>query len=374
MMSRRRVILLVLLMLALAVAVFGHPWRWMQAALLMADVAAAGSESPWKWITGTPQRRALAWKRNDIVRAGDLYRPQGNSQGALVLSPGAAPRGRDDPRLIAFAETLARAGFIVLVPDIADLRNLQPSANDIASIADAIDELRVHAPHHKPGVLAISYALGPALIAAVQRDNCRDMGFIVGVGGFHDSREVVRYFTTGHYRLPDEVAWREAQPNEFGKWLFVLANGNRLDNENDRRLLMLIANARLRQTDADIGDWFGQLGPEGRRVFDLIANTDPRQVDRLIAALPRDLLAEMERLNPARFPLERLRCRVILLHGRDDRIIPFSQSVALQRAIGGANVELHLPDAIGHIEVDALSWSNVAPLWRAIDSLLALRD
>jgi len=33
-----------------------------------------------------------------------------------------------------------------------------------------------------------------------------------------------------------------------------------------------------------------------------------------------------------------------------------------------------VPDAIGHFEVDALSWSNVAPLWRAVDSLLALRD
>jgi len=373
-MTRRHAILLAVLAAALGVGIFGHLWRWTQAALLMADVAAAGRDTPWKWITAPPRRQPIEWQRNGIARSGDLYQPSGTSRGAMVLSPGAAPRGRYDPRLIAFAETLARARFVVLVPDIADLRNLQPSSNDIASIADAIDELAIRAADHKPGVLAISYALGPALIAAVQRDNCHGMGFIVGVGGFHDSREVVRYFTTGFHRLPDETAWREAQPNEFGKWLFVLANGNRLENDNDRRLLMSIANARLRQPDADIGDWFGQLGPEGRRVFDLIANTDPRQVDRLIAALPRNLLAEMEKLNPARFSLQRLRCPVILLHGRNDRIIPFSQSVALQRAIGGPAVELHLPDAIGHVEVDALSRSNVIPLWRAIDSLLALRD
>lgn len=373
-MSRRRVILLALLMLALGVAIFGHPWRWTQAALLMADIAAAGRDSPWKWVTDAPQRFPIAWKRNDIVRAGDLYRPQGQSRGAMVLSPGAAPRGRDDPRLIAFAETLARAGFVVLVPDIADLRNLQPSVKDIATIADAIDELVEQAPAHKPGILAISYALGPALIAALNRNDCNGMGFIGGVGGFHDSREVVRYFTTGYYRLPDETAWREAQPNEFGKWLFVLANASRLENDRDRRLLMLIANARLRQPNVDIGDWFGQLGTEGRRVFDLIANTDPRQVDRLIAVLPGNLQLEMEQLNPARFPLQNLRCRIILVHGLDDRIIPFSQSVALQQAIGGSNVEVHLPNAIGHVEVDALAWSNVAPLWRAIDSLLTLRD
>jgi alpha-beta hydrolase superfamily lysophospholipase len=71
--------------------------------------------------------------------------------------------------------------------------------------------------------------------------------------------------------------------------------------------------------------------------------------------------------------LERLTCPVILLHGRDDRIIPFSESIALKEAIGGERVELHLPDAIGHVEFNSLDWTNIAPLWRATDSLLARR-
>ena len=54
--------------------------------------------------------------------------------------------------------------------------------------------------------------------------------------------------------------------------------------------------------------------------------------------------------------------------------MPYSQSVALQRAFTNMRTELHLPDAIGHVEVDELGWFNIAPLWRAIDSLLALRD
>jgi pimeloyl-ACP methyl ester carboxylesterase len=372
-MTRRRAILLGLLAAALGVAVFGHPWRWTQAALLMADIAAAGRDTPWQWITRQPERRPISWTRDGIDRAGDLYLPAAIS-GAMVLSPGAAPGGRGDPRLVAFATSLARAGFAVLVPDIADLRNLRPSANDVASIVDAAAELGERVPTHKPGVMAVSYALGPTLIAAARSDHCAGMGFIVGIGGFHDLREVVRFFTTGHYQLPGESQWREAQPNEFGKWLFVFANAYRLDNEADRELLLRIAQARMADRDADIGDWFGRLGPDGRRIFDLIANTDPRHVDRLITNLPPPLLTELERLNPARQDLRRLDCRVILLHGRDDRIIPYSQSIALKEAIGGSIVELHLPDAIGHVEFTALQAANIVPLWRAIDSLLALRD
>lgn len=373
-MKRGRLFLLALLAGGLALAAFGHPWRWTQAALLMIDIAGAGRHTPWKSVTGEPQRAPIAWNRNGMARSGDLYRPAGDSRGAMVLSPGAAPQGRDDPRLIAFADTLARAGFVVLVPDIADLRNLQPSAGDIDTVADAIEELAARAPAHRPGVLAISYALGPALIAAQTRNDCAGMGFILGVGGFHDMREVVRFFTTGFHRFPGRSDWYEATPNEFGKWLFVLANGSRLENERDRDLLMQIAAARLRDPDADIGDWFGRLGMDGRRIFDLIANTDHRQVDRLIAGLPPPLLREMEKLNPARYDLGRLRCPVILVHGKDDRIIPYSQSIALQRAIGATGAQLYLPDAIGHVEVDRLRWSNIVPLWRATDALLALRD
>jgi pimeloyl-ACP methyl ester carboxylesterase len=371
-MTRRRVLLLGLFAVTLAVAVFGHPWRWTQASLLMADIAAAGRDTPWQWITGKPERRPISWTRDGVDRAGDLYLPA-SVRAAMVLSPGAAPGGRGDPRLVAFANSLARAGFAVLVPDIADLRNLRPSAEDVAAIVDAVAELGQRVPTYKPGVMAVSYALGPTLIAAARDDHCAGMGFIVGIGGFHDLREVVRFFTTGHYQLPGETQWRHAQPNEFGKWLFVFANAYRLDNAHDRELLLRIAQARMADRDADIGDWFGRLGPDGRRIFDLIANTDPRHVDRLIANLPPLLLTEMERLNPAHQNLRRLDCRIILLHGRDDRIIPFSQSIALKGAIGRSNVELHLPDAIGHVEFTDLHGSNIVPLWRAIDSLLALR-
>src|SRR3970282_281862 len=49
----------------------------------------------------------------------------------------AAPAAKDDPRLVAFATTLARARFLVLVPDVAGLRQLRVRAADAREIADA---------------------------------------------------------------------------------------------------------------------------------------------------------------------------------------------------------------------------------------------
>ena len=42
---------------------------------------------------------------------------------------------------------------------------------------------------------------------------------MVSVGGYHDITEVVRFFTTGAYRIDDR--WRYAEPNAYGKWVFV---------------------------------------------------------------------------------------------------------------------------------------------------------
>ena len=53
---------------------------------------------------------------------GDLYLPASQARAAMVLVPGAAVLGRDEPRLQALARSLARAGFAVLVPELPEVR------------------------------------------------------------------------------------------------------------------------------------------------------------------------------------------------------------------------------------------------------------
>ena len=56
--------------------------------------------------------------------------------------PGLTPYGKDDPRLAAFAGSLAWSRFLVLLPEIANLRALRVSGADSAIIADAIEAPR----------------------------------------------------------------------------------------------------------------------------------------------------------------------------------------------------------------------------------------
>jgi len=80
-------------------------------------------------------------------------------------------RGKDDPRLVAFATTLARTRFLVLVPGLPNLRALRVQAEDALGVVDAFSHLlsRSEFPTRgRAGIGAFSYAVGPAVLAALE--------------------------------------------------------------------------------------------------------------------------------------------------------------------------------------------------------------
>jgi hypothetical protein len=68
-----------------------------------------------------------------------------------------------------------------------------------------------------------------------------------------------------------------------------------------------------------------------------------------------------------------LRAKLILLHGTDDAIIPYTESMALAAAVPPRQAELFLIDGLVHVDVRPFGLDRRA-MWRAIHSLLAQRN
>ncbi|MEA3276934.1 MAG: alpha/beta hydrolase, partial [Pseudomonadota bacterium] len=305
---------------------------------------------------------------------GDLYQPGEPPLAAIVLVPGAAADGKDDPRLVALATTLARVRFLVLVPDLANLRALRVRAEDAQGVADAFSHLlsRAEFPAHgRAGIGAFSYAVGPAVLAALDPAIGERVDFVLGVGGYYDLRRVVTFFTTGYFQK--EGQWRYLEPNRYGKWVFVLGNTERLSDPRDRSAFRAMAERRLNDPRARIDDLSRRLTPEGRALLALLENRDRVRAPALIDGLPAPIRADMEALNLANRDLSRLRARLILLHGTDDAIIPYTESVALVAATPEGQSELFLVDGLAHVDVRPFGLDRRA-MWRAIGTLLAQRD
>jgi pimeloyl-ACP methyl ester carboxylesterase len=135
-----------------------------------------------------------------------------------------------------------------------------------------------------------------------------------------------------------------------------------------------MASRRLDDAGADISDLVNTLGPQGRSVYALISNGDPDRVSELIADLPPEVRGEIEQLDLERRNLAALDTDFLLIHDRDDRIIPASQSVALARALAPGRAQLYLVGGLDHAQVKKLGIGDTLTLLRAVYECLRLRD
>jgi dienelactone hydrolase len=344
-----------------------------EAVRVLEDLAAEGGPSRLKERTEPPVRRKVTFTARGEQQPADLYVPAGPSRAGLVLVPGLAERGRRDPRLVALARTLARVGFRVLVPDLPGLRVFEVRRANVADVAAAYRALGRHTPprlaDHR-GIAAFSYAAGPAVLAALEPGLRERVGYVVAVGGYYDLEAVITFLTTGAYRT--DGGWRHAEPHPYAKWAFVLSNAELVPDARDRRFLERLAREKLHRPGVDVSALAANLGEGGRAVYRLVTNGDRERVPALLAELPAPLRRDLAALDLANKDLSRLRARLLLLHGPDDRMIPVTQSRALAAAVPAARVDLFEVAGLAHVDVEPGRLDRRA-LARAVGAVLAQR-
>jgi pimeloyl-ACP methyl ester carboxylesterase len=355
--TRRRLLVPAIAVLALGLAAWAAA-PWVEAAMLVRALAAGGRLDV--------QRAAVTYEIDGRRHQGDRYPALGLQGAGLVLVPGAAVEGKDDPRLVRFAGVLAEAGFTVLIPDIASQKALQVGPENIDDVADAI--LALAKDQRRVGVAAISYAVGPAILAGLRLAD--RLAFIVGVGGYDDLTAVIGFFTTGWYF--EDGIWQQRTPNAYGKWVFIESNAARLWDSGDRALLGVMAARRKADPKAPLDDLAGRLTSTGRTIYDLLANADPARVPDLLAALPPIIGDDIRALDLKTKDLSGLSAHLLLIHGRHDAIIPAGESRKLAAAVPHA--DLFLIDDLAHADWAAHSLSGTWSLLKAVRALLDERD
>lgn len=362
----------ILLLAGLGVAC--SPARSLEAIRVLRDIEAGSGPSGLKETTPAPSRTFIRFGEDDAGEA-DLYLPGEPARAGIVLVPGLTPHGRDDARLVDFAKTLARARFEVLVPDLPHLRALQVTASDAEPIAAAARYLGERGRPGRPlGIAAVSFAVGPAVLALAEPGVRDRVGFFLGIGGYWDLEALITYVTTGYYREEPGGAWVHRPPKAYGKWVFVLSNAGRLGDAQDASVLTEMANRKLADRDAGIDDLVAGLGPGGRAVYALVANPDPERVPELLRALPTELGDEIARLDLSRRELSSLPVQFVLIHDRSDRIIPAAQSRALAEAVAPGHARLYVIGGLDHAQVKDPGIADAWALFDAVSTLLQLRD
>ena len=304
---------------------------------------------------GAVLREETTYRRDGRDLPATLYRPtrpRAPLPGWVTLH-GITARGRDHESLIRFASALAAAGTAVLVPDLPEWRALRVAPRTtVATIRAAVLELdaRGLTEPGRIGVMGFSFGATQALVAASDPALEGHLAGVAAWGGYADMLRTARFGFLGEHEL-DGRAYR-AEPDPYGRWILA---GNYLtllpEHRDDGALAGALHGLALHAGRNMIRSWDAAMDPvkeaarqglttDQRQVFDLLAPPTGRRlregerdavrqlVDRMIPAA-----IEHEPLLDPGLHLQRVPVPVFLAHGRNDRLIPWTELVRLQRAL-----------------------------------------
>ncbi len=261
----------------------------------------------------------------DIYDIGGFRREVG-----LVLVNGIEPAGRRYGPLVELAQTLARVGITVAVPDLASYAEYRLDPADVLRLRQTyrflLDEL--NADPERSGFLGFSAGGSLAFVAAADPEIADAVGIVALVGPYSDLTRVLSFATTGAYvsenaliqYRPEVLVWQVARNTVLSA----------MSDSGERAFLRQVFAGLSPEPDAELlAENPGYtLSAEGQATFDLFANHDAGAVDDLTARLParsRQLLADLSPVVVA--PL--IQARLLLMHEGGDPYFPLYESEEL---------------------------------------------
>ncbi|HSJ24646.1 MAG TPA: hypothetical protein VK929_08265 [Longimicrobiales bacterium] len=299
----------------------------------------------------------VAYRRDGHELPATVYRPAGRTEAlpGWVVLHGLTRTGRRHRSLIRFARAVASAGNVVFVPEIPEWRDLRVApALTIDTIRAAVLALqqRTDVRHERVGLFGFSFGATQALVSATEADIAAQLAGIAAWGGYCDLRRVFRFGLTGIHEL-DGTTY-QARPDPYGTWIMAgnylpLVPGHRFSQPVATALHALALEAGERGAyawepiyDESKRRLRAGLAPSSRELFDMLAPLTTEPLPRADHALElaealADTALERDPLLDPQPHLGAVRVPVVVAHGRDDRLIPFSESIRLSR---------HLPDGL----------------------------
>jgi pimeloyl-ACP methyl ester carboxylesterase len=305
------------------------------------------------WIFGKSavHEREVVLHRGDREVAATLTVPRGRERarpGWIVLHGMTRP-GRFHPTLLRFCRSLASTGAAVLVPEVPEWKDLRLEPElTLPTVRAGLRTLRqLEATDDGPyGLIGFSFGAPQVMIASAQDDIAENVAGTVGFGGYCDIGRMVRFQMTGEFEW-NGVAHR-VRPDPYGRWIMA---GNHLvsipeyQDAKDvahalRRLAMEAGERRILAWDPsyDVLKEVLRRGvtPDRRWLFDVFAplsdrKADPKQARRLAEQLSEAAGKASPLLDPLPY-LSRIRPPVHLLHGRNDYLIPYTETLRMAEA------------------------------------------
>ena len=293
-------------------------------------------------LTPDPVIDQLAVPGPDGPMTLDLYRPPtpGPHPGVL-LSLGVLPLGVVDPRTAAIASAFARAGFVALVYWSPATRELRLDPGDLPLLRAAYEVLLAQpcVDPGRSGLMGVCVGGSFALIAAGDPAIAKRIAFVAVHAPFASLRTLATDIA-GESRVVDGVS--EPWPVDPLTWQVYVrsvtdslppAEAERLRAAFEPRIRWNADRTMVVRSPAGAVD-AADLSSDGRAVLALLG-AGSGDVERALRALAPALRARLAAMSPLTHVARVRAPLILLLHDRDDHLIPVSESRRLWAALDG---------------------------------------
>jgi acetyl esterase/lipase len=260
-----------------------------------------------------------------------LRPPDDEPRPAWIFVNGAHPERRREPVVQRLANGLARAGYVVFVPDIPGLGEGSITARTVAA-THAVTKAACERPDVHGGRVALvgaSTGAGLALIAAGQPELAEHISVVAAVAPFANLRKLVCLTTTNHYEESGRFVRYEI--TDLHRQVVARSLVAAISGEDDRLRLL----SELDELDREGLNPLEELprradgvGSEARAVLAVLANRDPERFGTVFDALPSSVHAFVDDLSPLRFR-EGVRAPVEIVIPPLDEYFPRGEAAAL---------------------------------------------
>ena len=280
------------------------------------------------------------------AREATLFSPPGEGPGpAWVVLQGLTVHGRAHPAMRRFMRALSATGAVVLAPEVPAWSRLELDVSAAReTLAAAV--LHLHAMPRVTGVGAVGFSFGAtqAVMAAADPRLRGRLDVVLGFGGYCDLGRMLRCLFTGEHEW-EGVRYR-LDPDPYGRWVVVGSFLTLIPGFEGMEAVQRAARTLAEETgrtltwawepavDARKAELRETLPPDQRRVWDVVAPLTGAPVDEAAAREMGDAFAAVApEKDPGLDPrprLPELSGRIILTHGRQDRLIPFTETLRLR--------------------------------------------
>lgn len=315
-----------------ALILIWHPARVaVQTLVLLPRLFPEGPLDVLGLVTARPTRDERQFTYTGGTVTADVYHPRGTPgarYGGVVFTLGAFPLPRRDPLVERFAESLARTGVVVVVPESPNLLAGRVVPEEIEALVGSVDLVAAQSDvaTERIGLIGLSVGGGLSVTAAADERLRNRVAFVNTLGGYFDVEGLVVDAASRSVEVDGEP--RPWQPDERTLRVLAIALLNTLPPGEERSRLW----ARYVEA-SDAGDPGAEsLTPPATDILRLLDGTTREEARAIIARLPPVARARFQAVSPAGH-IQDLRARLYVMHDTGDTLIPFTESRRLAAAV-----------------------------------------